>query len=79
MDYVVYILFSEGISQYYAGQTENIEKRIIRHNRGLVKSTKRGVPWKLIKIIPVSSIAEAMKLKRKVKKRGIKRFLADLT
>ena len=60
------------------GQTANLEDRLKRHNEGRVKSTKNGIPWKLVKQLPVEGRSEAVKLERKIKKRGAKRFLDDL-
>ncbi len=71
----VYILYSETILRYYVGQTANIEIRLLRHNKGYVKSTKRGLPWKLIYKIEVLSRSEALILEFKIKKRGAKRYL----
>ena len=71
----VYILYSETILKYYVGQTTDFEKRLLRHNKGYVKSTKRGLPWKLICKIEVVNRSEALLLERKIKKRGAKRYL----
>ena len=71
----VYILYSETIKRYYVGQTADIESRLERHNNGYVKSTKRGLPWKLVYKIEVHSRSEALILERKIKKRGAKRYL----
>ena len=71
----VYILYSETILKYYVGQTADIERRLVRHNEGYVKSTKRGSPWTLIHSIKVHSRSEALLLERKIKKRGAKRYL----
>ena len=46
--YKVYILYSEKNKKYYIGHTNDIDDRMRRHNRGLVKSTKSGCPWKII-------------------------------
>ena len=72
---IVYILFSEIRSRYYVGQTSNIKNRIIKHNQGNVKSTKYGVPWKLVLQIEVSTRSEAIILESKIKKRGAKRYI----
>ena len=32
----------------YVGQTADIDKRLKRHNRGIVPSTKSGTPWELV-------------------------------
>lgn len=77
MNYKVYILYSQKSSRYYVGQTADIDKRYKRHNNGFVPSTKSGVSWNLIKTIDVQNRSEALKLEKKIKKRGIKRFLED--
>jgi len=77
MEYVVYILYSKKRLRYYVGQTQNIEERLTRHNNGFVPSTKSGKPWELVKVISVRDRTEALKLEKKIKKRGIKRFLED--
>jgi len=73
----VYILYSEKSSRYYVGHTANIDKRLKRHNSGIVLSTRSAVPWKIVLQIKVSSRSGAMNLERKIKKRGAKRFLDD--
>ncbi len=77
MEYVVYILYSKKKLRYYVGQTHNIKGRLVRHNYGFVPSTKSGLPWVLITTFDVENRSEAMKLEKKIKKRGIKRFLND--
>jgi len=72
-----YILFSEIRSRYYVGQALNIEKRLDKHNQGRVKSTKFGIPWKLVLQIEVENRSKAILLERKIKKRGAKRYLDD--
>ncbi|MDO6603564.1 GIY-YIG nuclease family protein [Arenibacter palladensis] len=77
MDYVVYILFSETTDRYYVGQTINIERRLVTHNNGGKKYTSKGRPWILIKTYPCIDRIEAVQLERKIKKRGIKRYLGE--
>ncbi len=77
MEYVVYILLSKKTLRYYVGQTHNIKERFKRHNCGFVPSTKSGLPWELILTIDVKNRSEALKLEKRIKKRGIKRFLDD--
>jgi putative endonuclease len=77
MEYVVYILYSKKRKRYYVGQTHNIEARFKRHNNGFVPSTKSGLPWVLKLTIEVKSRSEALKLEKRIKKRGIRRFLED--
>ncbi len=77
MGYFVYILYSKKRSRYYVGQTNSIVDRLKSHNSGYVKSTKSGLPWNLVLTFNVENRSEAMKLEKKIKKRGIKRFLDD--
>ena len=74
----VYVLFSKTRSRYYVGQITDIDKRLKRHNGGLVPSTKGGIPWELVLQIPVASRSEAIHLEKRIKKRGAKRFIDDL-
>jgi putative endonuclease len=76
--YYVYIIYSESASKYYTGQTYNLNNRIRRHNCGLSKSTKSGLPWKLIYQIEFHSRSEAMQLERYIKNRGAKRYLENI-
>jgi len=44
----VYVLLSKKTGNWYIGSTRDLQKRILRHNSGKNKSTKHGIPWKLI-------------------------------
>lgn len=77
MNHIVYILWSESLQKYYCGQTNDFSDRFYRHNSGQSQSTSRGVPWILIKKIEVVSRCEAMQLEKRIKKRGIGRYLID--
>jgi len=67
MNFHVYILFSAKLNQFYVGQTNNINKRLERHNKGYENFTKKGIPWELIYHVGVESRSDAMKLERKLK------------
>jgi len=43
----VYVLQNKQ-RHWYTGSTRDLRKRILRHNAGKNKSTKYGIPWKLI-------------------------------
>jgi putative endonuclease len=74
----VYILHSESLSKHYVGHAVDLDMRLRQHNSGTSGYTKTGVPWKLVWSITCSNRSEAMKLERKIKKRGAKRFLEDI-
>ncbi|MFA6587865.1 MAG: GIY-YIG nuclease family protein [Patescibacteria group bacterium] len=46
--FCVYILRSVNFKRYYIGHTSDLNKRVYRHNKGLVKSTKAYTPWKIV-------------------------------
>lgn len=68
MKYFVYILRSAKTGRYYIGHCADVDRRIREHNRGKTRSTKSGVPWKLIKTEAFQSKAEAYKRERQIKK-----------
>ena len=74
----VYILHSQRLQKYYVGSTEFLEKRVQEHNSGKSNSTRAGVPWKLIHVESFSTRSEAVFHERKIKARGIRRYLADI-
>jgi putative endonuclease len=77
MEYLVYVLYSSKLDKYYVGMTGDLEDRMIRHNTGREKYTSKGMPWRLVNTYSCVDRTEAMKLERKIKKRGIKRYLED--
>ena len=46
-NWYVYVLENKD-KYWYIGSTQDLRKRILRHNLGKNKSTKYGIPWKLI-------------------------------
>ena len=65
--YYVYILKSLKNNKYYIGQTENLEKRVKEHNKGLSRSTKGGRPWKAVYIKKFSTRKESYKVEQRLK------------
>jgi len=83
MPFWVYILRSETNGRYYCGHTSDITRRIQQHNNptySATRTTKRFTgPWKLFWSKELLSRSEAMLLEKKIKKRGIARFLEELS
>lgn len=44
----VYILYSMKLKQFYKGYSSDLKNRVKQHNHGEVKSTKKGMSWKLV-------------------------------
>ena len=76
--YYIYIIRSELLQRYYVGSTEDVERRLHEHNIGKSTSTRAGIPWELIHIESFATRSDAMLRERKIKARGIGRFLADV-
>ncbi|MBW6479359.1 MAG: GIY-YIG nuclease family protein [Bacteroidales bacterium] len=78
MEYFVYILFSEKFDKLYIGHTNNIDRRIYEHNLGHEKSTRSGIPWKLVYSRAFASRSEAYNEEQRIKKRKSKKYLEKL-
>ena len=63
----VYILESLKNGRYYTGYTNNLERRLLEHNKGLTKSIKYLRPLRLIYKEDYSSRAEAAKREKFLK------------
>lgn len=72
--YKVYILQSLKNQRYYIGHTSDLGNRLIRHNRGSVKSTKNNRPWKVVHTEDYKTKSEANRRELEIKsyKGGIK-------
>ena len=46
--YYTYILKSDSGGILYYGSTQDLKKRFAEHNKGLSKSTRPYIPWKLL-------------------------------
>ena len=79
--FFVYIIESEKNGRYYTGQTDNLDKRIERHNKGRNLSTKAYIPWKLKWWKEYETRAEAIiaenKIKSIKKREGIVKFVSE--
>ena len=64
----VYILKSGKTGRFYVGYTSNLEQRLKYHNLGKNKSTKAGIPWKLVKFEEYKTKREAWLRERQIKK-----------
>lgn len=65
--FYVYIIWSEELDRYYTGSTNNVEKRLKEHNRGKSRFTKKGIPWKLVKVEEFTSRQQAYKREFEIK------------
>lgn len=73
--FFVYILYSESHSRYYVGQTNDLERRVSRHNLGKVFATKPYLPWKLDYVERYATRSESLKREKEIKRKKSRRYL----
>ena len=71
--FFVYAIMSESNSRIYIGQTNDVYKRLMYHNRGYVPSTEKDRPWSLLSIEEFNTREEARWRERGLKKSRGKR------
>lgn len=65
----IYILWSEKLDRYYVGSSDNPERRLnSQHNKGLVKATFTGKPWKIVFKQECVDLVMARRIEYKIKK-----------
>ena len=81
MSFWVYILQSETTGRHYCGSTSDVQRRLRQHNDPeyrLSKTTKRFKgPWVVRWTRECATRSESMNLEKKIKKRGISRYLSE--
>ncbi len=66
--YRVYVLYSPKYNKIYIGQTEDIERRLIEHNNGLLSTyAKRYKLWKIIYTEKYATRSEAIRREKQLK------------
>ena len=75
--YYTYIIKSVKTGKLYIGQTQNIEKRLDRHNNDLNPSTKYKGPWELIYLKTFDTRSEAVLHELKLKNTKNKTYLLN--
>jgi len=60
MSYYSYVLRSLKNGILYKGSTQDLEKRIATHNKGLVQYSSRHIPWELVLFEEFKTRSEAL-------------------
>ncbi|MCW5923821.1 MAG: GIY-YIG nuclease family protein [Saprospiraceae bacterium] len=68
------MLFSQPIQKCYTGYTADFAKRLLHHNSGQYRFSKKGRPWELVRLFLCEDKKAVMLLEKRVKARGAKRF-----
>lgn len=59
--FTVYVLKSKKDGKYYIGSTNNLEKRLMRHNKGHSRYTKNRGPFEIVHKEDYNTLSEAKK------------------
>ncbi len=65
--FYTYILQSQTTGNLYIGQTQDLEKRLLRHNSGGSTYTKNKGPWIILFSITFATRSETFHLEQKLK------------
>ncbi|MBS3768325.1 MAG: GIY-YIG nuclease family protein [Candidatus Cloacimonetes bacterium] len=76
--YYTYIIYSESTDKYYVGHTYNVQLRLERHNDGWSRSTKSGIPWKIVYKEKYNTKSEAMKREYEIKRKKSRKYIESL-
>ena len=77
MFYYTYVLKSRKDSKLYVGFTQDIEKRVEEHNKGLVEATRSRVPFDLLYYEACQSKEKALHREKYFKSGFGRRFLKE--
>ena len=64
--------------RYYVGQTDDLDGRVGKHDRGEVMSTRPFRPWKLVYTEVFKKRAEAVRREREIKSRKKRAYIDRL-
>ena len=78
MPYFTYILYSDTSEKYYIGSSEDVIRRLERHNAGATPSTKSGRPWKIVWTQQHDCKTDALKQENYIKRMKSRAYIMRL-
>ena len=76
--FFTYIIYSKSNNKYYTGYTHDLELRLQRHNSGWSRSTKSGIPWKIVYFEKYATKSEAIKRESEIKKQKSRNYIETM-
>ena len=64
----VYILYSPALDHFYVGESSNPAQRLLHHNAGNQRYTRRASDWVQVFLKPTASRDEARQIEQSIKK-----------
>ena len=68
--FYVYVIKSKKFDNLYIGSTNNLKERVIKHNKGMVKSTRKNKPYMLMYYEAYKTESDARRREKMLKLRG---------
>ncbi|MBL7137083.1 MAG: GIY-YIG nuclease family protein [Candidatus Marinimicrobia bacterium] len=78
MTFKVYILYSSIKDHYYIGQTQDIERRIQKHNSRQSKSTRSGILLNLVFTRKFENRSDAVLFEMQLKRIKSRKYIQEL-
>ena len=75
--FYTYVIKSIEHVYFYKGHCQDIEKRLAEHNKGLTKSIKPYIPFKLVYFEEFAQLGDAIKREQYFKTAAGRRFLKN--
>ena len=78
--YYVYIIWSEKLSRFYIGTTDQVLKRVEQHNAVVYGDafTSKGIPWTLFLVIDCKSSTQAYAVEKHIKQMKSSIYIRNL-
>jgi len=68
--FYVYVIKSKKFDNLYIGSTNNLKERVIKHNKGMVKSTRKNKPYMLMYYEAYKTESDARRREKMLKYQG---------
>ena len=76
--YFTYILYSKKTDKFYVGYTSDLKVRLERHNSGNSRSTKSGIPWRIVYFEEFENKSDAIKRENEIKRKKSRKYIESL-
>ncbi len=77
--YFTYVIYGSKLDRYYVGSTQNLEQRLLRHNRGDgSRYTRKGTPWILYYSEEYATRQLAVAREQEIKRRKSRAYIESL-
>jgi putative endonuclease len=74
----IYILQSQKSERFYIGHTEDLTKRLLRHNSGQVVATRNKGPWVVVYTENFNTRNEAISREFEIKAKKSRKYIEKL-